>query len=357
MEIVTRMTYIAAGNIATWFSWDGTPGSSGCISNSGYHAYLAADDDDGNLNNGTPHMTAIYSAFNSHQIACPTSYTPRQDFGCSNKPVTPPVVSITNSNTAATLTWQSVPNAVKYQVFRSEGVHQCAQGKVLLGETSGSLRTWTDTGLQNGRKYYYVIIPKGEADSCFGPSSDCITASPSEVPFSIICPNTQVTIDLESVPTQNSQTCTISAIGGWTGTIDFYCTTSSGLSGVSCEDPASITISASSTPVILTISASTSAISAEGSVTLTATDRSGFSASFTAYLSFITVSPTLAPTKSFEPSQRSPPSFSPSVKPTSSPTKKPTPSPVITCALKGGYCTMNSNCCNNKCDITKKKCR
>ena len=33
---------------------------------------LAADDDNGNLADGTPHMTAIHAAFNRHNIACAT---------------------------------------------------------------------------------------------------------------------------------------------------------------------------------------------------------------------------------------------------------------------------------------------
>lgn len=58
LEIVTRLTYIAAGNIQTWFS--GSPPFGGCGTNSGYFSFLAADDDNGNLNDGTPHMEAIY---------------------------------------------------------------------------------------------------------------------------------------------------------------------------------------------------------------------------------------------------------------------------------------------------------
>ena len=54
-EIVTRLTYIAAGSTSTWFS--GGPPNGGCGGSSGYMNYLAADDDNGNLNNGTPHMT------------------------------------------------------------------------------------------------------------------------------------------------------------------------------------------------------------------------------------------------------------------------------------------------------------
>jgi hypothetical protein len=42
----------------------------GCGATNGYMQWLAADDDDGNLDNGTPHMTAIFAAYNRHGIAC-----------------------------------------------------------------------------------------------------------------------------------------------------------------------------------------------------------------------------------------------------------------------------------------------
>jgi hypothetical protein len=63
LEIVTRLTYIAAGNIQTWYGGYMSTGSGvkgGCGSNSGFLSYLAADDDNGNMNDGTPHMTAIF---------------------------------------------------------------------------------------------------------------------------------------------------------------------------------------------------------------------------------------------------------------------------------------------------------
>ncbi|MBA8887488.1 PKD repeat protein [Dokdonella fugitiva] len=44
----------------------------GCGSNNWYTVYLAADDDDGNLANGTPNGCRIWDAFNAHGIACGT---------------------------------------------------------------------------------------------------------------------------------------------------------------------------------------------------------------------------------------------------------------------------------------------
>ena len=74
LEIVTRLTYIAAGNTYTWYGgYSKSPSGiwrGGCGTNSGYLSYLAADDDNGNINDGTPHMRAIFKAFNDQEIAC-----------------------------------------------------------------------------------------------------------------------------------------------------------------------------------------------------------------------------------------------------------------------------------------------
>jgi trimeric autotransporter adhesin len=42
----------------------------GCGSTNWYTVYLAVDDDDGNLANGTPNACRIWDAFNAHGIAC-----------------------------------------------------------------------------------------------------------------------------------------------------------------------------------------------------------------------------------------------------------------------------------------------
>ena len=44
----------------------------GCAASNWYTVYLAVDDDDGNLSNGTPNGCRIWDAFNAHGIACGT---------------------------------------------------------------------------------------------------------------------------------------------------------------------------------------------------------------------------------------------------------------------------------------------
>lgn len=164
LEITMRLTFIGAGNVQTWF--EGKPGSAGCGSSSGYKEFLLADDDNGNINDGTPHMLAIYKAFDDQEIACSSPSV--KDSGCIGTPNQTPVVTATPGNMKATLSWNAVVGASSYEVFRTEGVNGCEQGKVKLATLPSDTRTFTDTGLQNGREYFYVVIPKGPNASCFG---------------------------------------------------------------------------------------------------------------------------------------------------------------------------------------------
>jgi Zn-dependent metalloprotease len=185
LEIVTRLTFIAAGNVGTWF--EGTAPWGGCGSASGYREFLAADDDNGNINDGTPHMTAIYQAFNTQEIACNTLSVVNS--GCAGTPQEAPQVTVTSGDTQAVISWSSVAGASNYEVFRTEGVKECSQGKVKLATTTST--SFTDSGLMNGRPYYYIVIPKGPSPSCFGrassrtvitPAAFTITPSPTKKP-------------------------------------------------------------------------------------------------------------------------------------------------------------------------------
>lgn len=178
-EVVSRLTFLGAGATGTWFS--GGPPYGGCAATSGYLSYLAADDTNGSLADGTPHMSAIFAAFDDQEIACDTPAV--QNSGCGNRPMVAPVVTASPFVQSLQLTWGAVPNASKYQVFRTEGVLACDFGKVKLGETTGT--EWTDHGLQTGRQYAYIVIPIGTADACFGPASSCTIASTHEGRFEV----------------------------------------------------------------------------------------------------------------------------------------------------------------------------
>ena len=175
-EVVNRLTFIGAGNVGTWFS--GGPPNGGCGATGGYLQYLAADDDNGNLNDGTPHMNAIFTAFDDQEIACPTPTV--QDAGCVGTPTSAPSVTASPLDKSVSLSWGAVGGTTEYEIFRTDGVFGCDFGKTRLGSTTAT--TWNDSGLQNGRDYSYVVIPKGPSNSCFGPASACDTVAPAAGP-------------------------------------------------------------------------------------------------------------------------------------------------------------------------------
>lgn len=272
LEIVTRLTYIAAGNVQTWYQ--GSPPFGGCGPNSGYLSFLAADDDNGNLDDGTPHMKAIFKAFNDQEIACNTHTV--QDSGCNDKPTEAPIVTISDGNTKATLSWNAVPGTSWYQVFRTEGLEQCKQGKILVATLPSSVRTYTDENLANNREYSYIVIPKGSKDSCFGPSSECTSVTPVAGPGIVLsCDNELLIIPIVpgETPSGETRSCQVSGNGGFAGTISIGCDASS-LTDVSCAmSPTSVTVSSTPTSVLLSIVPSSTA-DGTGSITVTASSSS-----------------------------------------------------------------------------------
>ena len=172
-EIGTRLSYLGGGAVGSWYTC--TPPFGGCNADGGYLHYLAADDDNGDLSDGTPHMTAIFDAFDRHQIACATPTV--QNGGCAGGPTTAPAVVATPLDRGASLSWGAVGGASSYRVFRTEGVFACDFGKTLVGETTGT--SFVDAGMKNGREYSYTVIPIGPDDACFGPASSCTAVTPA----------------------------------------------------------------------------------------------------------------------------------------------------------------------------------
>lgn len=172
LEITTRLVAIAADNLANWYAC--AQGAGGCGTMTGYNMFLAADDDDGNLANGTPHMQAIFNAFNRHGIACLTPTV--LNGGCTGVSQVAPVVAAAAGPRSATLSWGSVSGAVRYEIYRTEGVHGCNFGKVKVGETNGT--TFTDTGLREGFAVLYSVLPVGANAHCIGRMSACQSVTP-----------------------------------------------------------------------------------------------------------------------------------------------------------------------------------
>ncbi len=227
--VANRIFYQGSGNVGAWHSCTCGSSSSGCASANGYMQWLTADDDNGNLNDGTPHMTAIFNAFNRHGIACATPTAVNS--GCGSGPTAAPNVTVTPGNFQVALSWGSVAGATRYWVLRSEGHAGCNFGKTKIAEVTGT--SFTDTQVANGRNYSYNVVAVGASNACFGRLSTCTTVTPAAVAtpdFSVACSPSSLSAAQGGNATS---TCTVTSTNGFNSAVTLSC---SGLpAGATCN--------------------------------------------------------------------------------------------------------------------------
>ncbi len=197
-EVANKIIWQGHNNVTDWYSCTCPSTVGACASSNAYPNWIAADDDDGNLNNGTPHMTAIYAAMNRHGIACSTP-TP-QNSGCASGPTGAPTLSANVDTNGVHLSWTSVSGASQYYVFKAIGAMGCDIGKVKIATVSTTTYTDPDVGCE---PTYYSVLPVGSNASCIGLLSNCVSIlsslnPPSNVNATATAPN-QVTISWSPV--------------------------------------------------------------------------------------------------------------------------------------------------------------
>jgi trimeric autotransporter adhesin len=215
-----KLFYQGSGNVGTWHACTCGASSSGCGATNGYMQWLTADDDNGNLNDGTPHMTALFGAFNRHGIACSTPAA--QNSGCAGGPSAAPALTATAGNYQVALSWTSVAGATHYWVFRSEGHAGCEFGKTLIADVAGT--SYTDTQVANGRTYYYNVVAAGASSACYGRTSSCVNAMPvaqSNPDFTLSCSPSNLSIEQGS---SGGSSCTVASQNGFASAVSLDCT-------------------------------------------------------------------------------------------------------------------------------------
>jgi fibronectin type 3 domain-containing protein len=116
-----------------------------------YDAYLFADDDDGNLINGTPNATEIFQAFAAHGMA--TVELPASP-ACSRP--AQPAAAVVASCDGLEVSWSSVPGVDHYEVLRSD---EGEQGPFFpLAVVPPGTTTHDDTTVAPGIDYGYVVL-------------------------------------------------------------------------------------------------------------------------------------------------------------------------------------------------------
>lgn len=86
-------------------------------------------------------------------------YVKPTDFINSHRPVGPPEVVINPGVGGTTsITWPSVPEAEKYEIYRSETPGACGVGSPIKTITNTEETVFNDQGLTAGKAYYYCLV-------------------------------------------------------------------------------------------------------------------------------------------------------------------------------------------------------
>ncbi|MFN7973898.1 MAG: Ig domain-containing protein [Acidobacteriota bacterium] len=144
-----------------------------CSNGQMFDVFRVVDDCDGNLANGTPHASAIFSAMSRHQIACTT--VNNTDNNCACPALAAPSLSGVAGNNQNVLNWNAVAGAASYDVLRNEV--GCSAGFIVIANTAAT--TYTDTFAVNGFTYYYRVQARAATAAC--PSSlvsNCVALTP-----------------------------------------------------------------------------------------------------------------------------------------------------------------------------------
>lgn len=176
-SIAERLWYLSRQTAGAAFACTtgGTWSSNGCFATSYWRTMRAADDDDGNLNNGTPHSCDLYDAFNRHLIACTTDTAANVCFtGCT--PPAPPSLTLTPGNNQISVAW-TVVGGLRYDLYRNEA--GCSAGFVKIANDL-TASPFVDNTVANGLTYYYQMIahPTGN-EACGSAASSCVNATPT----------------------------------------------------------------------------------------------------------------------------------------------------------------------------------
>ncbi len=159
------------------------PNSDGCGSYTWFTKLRTIDDDDGNLNNGTPHAAAIFNAFKRHNIACGSA----NDTSNKNSSVCPSISGTMLSGTAgsnsASLSWTAVTNASTYNILRND--IGCDHSYAIVATVSAPNTSYTDPDLANDFTVHYRVQAIGANSSCLGTVSNCVDVTPQPFAGSI----------------------------------------------------------------------------------------------------------------------------------------------------------------------------
>jgi subtilisin-like proprotein convertase family protein len=150
------------------------PDTDSCASGSWFQQMRAADDDDGDLSNGTPHAAALYAAFARHNIACGLPEDPENQSTSTCPAFDTPTLTVTETEAGTELQWAAVPDAESYLVFRGE--LGCDRQQVPVATVAAPATSWLDDVSDAGLVRRYRVQAIGANAACRSAVSSCVAA-------------------------------------------------------------------------------------------------------------------------------------------------------------------------------------
>ena len=142
---------------------------------------LAVDDDNGNLTDGTPHMTAIRAAFERHEIHCatPAAAELRLRDRAHGRP------TVHRHRPATEQVSPQLDGGAERRALRR--LPHRGRGRAATSARSRSPRSRAPPsptpGCWPAGPYSYIVMPVGANPSCFGRASNCASTTPQTPPL------------------------------------------------------------------------------------------------------------------------------------------------------------------------------
>ncbi|HEX5045049.1 MAG TPA: proprotein convertase P-domain-containing protein, partial [Candidatus Polarisedimenticolaceae bacterium] len=151
-----------------------TTSSNSCGATSWYQRMRVADDDDGNLANGTPHAAALFAAFDRHALACGAAGDATNQSHTSCPVLAAPVLTRTSSPAGVELSWAPVPGATSYRVYRGE--LGCDRQQVPIATRTAAQTSYLDDSADAPLLRHYRVQAFASNGACASPVSACMGA-------------------------------------------------------------------------------------------------------------------------------------------------------------------------------------
>ncbi|HXV76307.1 MAG TPA: proprotein convertase P-domain-containing protein, partial [Candidatus Polarisedimenticolaceae bacterium] len=152
------------------------PLSNSCSATSWYQRMRVADDDDGDLANGTPHAAAIFAAFARHAIACGVASDATNQSTSSCPALDTPELMRAMTPDGVELSWTAVAGAATYRVYRGE--LGCDRQQVALASIPAGQSSYVDSSADSGVLRHYRVEAFGSNPACTSRVSNCVGAPP-----------------------------------------------------------------------------------------------------------------------------------------------------------------------------------